>query len=128
MAAHFGWNPSKVISSLSGQRLLVPVYLSSVNSIPEMQSHTRSEFGTIDYAEEQRRMHVCGLMDGVYYVPGLGLAAQDLLKVRDGSRSINHLVVQDVYRRGPFNLAAVRLGETEWHDANVGVDTPRDHG
>lgn len=126
--AHYGWVPEKVVESLSGNRLLVPVYVGAVSSPIEMQSHTRSEFGIEDYDAEQRLIQIAGIMDGCALVPGLGLSPQDILKISEQDNVIQHLVVPDVYRKGAFNYATVELGATEWHEENPGLDTPRDHG
>lgn len=126
VAAHYGWLPGAVVESLSGNRLLVPVYMGAVGSVMEMQSHTRDEFGPESYDEEQTRIQVAGVMDGLSLVPGLGLSAQDILKINEQDNVIQHLVLPDVYRRGAFNFCAMELGATEWHEENPGLDTPRD--
>jgi len=128
VAAHKGWLPGKVVESLSGKRLLVPVYVGCVGSIMEMQSHTRLEFGMESYDDEQYRIQVAGVMDGLCLVPGLGLSAQDSLKIDEGGNKIEYIVVHDVYRKGPFDYCAMLLGATEWHEENPGIDTPVDTG
>ena len=126
-AAHFGWLPTKIVESLSGHRLLIPCYLAVVGSLAEMQTHTRQEFGKSDYDAEQARIHIAGLMEGVYYVPGLGLSAQDILKIAtgQGNETVEYMVVPDIYRDGPYNYAVIKLGVNEWHDKNSGATAPR---
>lgn len=128
VAAHYGWNPEKVVESLSGNRLLVPVYMGAVGSLLELQSNTRDEFGSLSYDAEQHRIQVAGVMDGLYFIPGLGLSAQDIVKVNEDANVIQYLVVPDVYRRGAYNYCAMLLGATEWHEQNSGSETPRDNG
>lgn len=126
--AHFGWHPSKVVESLSGNRLLIPVYIGAVSSPIEMQSHTRTEFGIEDYDREQTYIQIAGILDGLSLVPGLGLSAQDILKISEKDNVVQHLVVPDVYRKGAFNYSTMMLGATEWHEENPGLDTPMDVG
>jgi len=128
VAAHYGWNPEKVVESLSGKRLLVPVYMGAVGSVVELQSNTRSEFGSLSYDGEQHRIQIAGVMDGLHFVPGLGLSAQDILKISEEGNVIQYLIVPDVYRRGAYNYCAMLLGATEWHEQNPGATTPRDNG
>jgi len=125
--AHFGWNPAEIVESFNDRRLLIPVYYSVVNSIMEMQSCTREEFGGsgISYDDEQDRIQIAGILDDLYFVPGLGLSAQDLLKISTPDGDLNFIVVQDVYRSGPFNLAVMKLGIKEWHEENPGLEAPR---
>ena len=130
VAAHFGWNPDKVVDSLSGHRLLVPCYMGIVGSIADMQSKARETFVSSDmsademYREEQLRIQIAGVLDGLYYVPGLGLSAQDVLKINEGGKSVTYIALPDVYRDGPFNFCAMKLGVTEWHETNPGKPTP----
>ena len=102
--------------------------MGAVGSVMEMQSHTRSEFGAMSYDDEQHRIQIAGVMDGLHFVPGLGLSAQDILKVSEAGNVIQYLVVPDVYRRGAYNYCAMLLGATEWHEQNSGSTTPRDAG
>ena len=124
LAAHFGWLPEKIVESLSGHRLMIPVYVAIVGSIADMQSKARDEFGTASYDEEQRRIQIAGIMEGFFLVPGLGLSAQDILKITEGGKTIQYLVVPDVYRYGAFNFCAIRLGVKEWHEENPAGTTP----
>jgi hypothetical protein len=100
-----------------------------------MQAHSRETWVTstilkdnnghkIMYANEQQRIQIAGVLDGLYYVPGLGLAAQDVLKINEGGKSITYIAFHDVYRNGPFNFCAMKLGETEWHEENPNDITP----
>ena len=75
--AHLGWIPDKIVESLSGHRLLVPCYVACVGSLAEMQSHMREQFGKPDYDAEQQRIHIAGLMEGWYSVPGFQVMRQD---------------------------------------------------
>ncbi len=122
--AHLGWLPNKIVESLSGHRLLVPCYVAVVGSLAELQSHTREQFGKPDYNTEQKHIHIAGLMEGLYYVPGLGLTAQDVLKIPDGNNTVEYIVVSDIYRTGPFNFCAMKLGVTEFHEVNPEAATP----
>jgi hypothetical protein len=130
VSAHFGWNPDKVVDSLSGHRLLVPCYTGIVGSIADMQSKARESFVSDTetaedmYRNEQIRIQIAGVLDGLYYVPGLGLSAQDVLKINEGGKSITYIALPDVYRDGPFNFCAMKLGVTEWHEQNVDAQTP----
>ena len=85
------------------------------NNVPQLQM----------YAEEQRRIQIAGVLDGLYIVPGLGLSAQDVLKMQDGSTTTTYVVFPDVYRDGPFNFCAMKLGVTEWHEQNPTGETPK---
>lgn len=123
--AHLGWLPDKIVESLSGHRLLVPCYVAVVGSLAELQSHTRAQFGKTDYNAEQQHIHIAGLMEGLYYVPGLGLTSQDVLKIPEGNSTVLYIVVQDIYRTGPFNYCAMRLGVTEFHEENPDAVAPR---
>ena len=122
--AHYGWLPSKIVESLSGHRLLVPCYVAVVGSLAELQSHTREQFGKPSYNDEQRHIHIAGLMEGLYYVPGLGLTAQDVLKIPEGNSTVQYIVVSDVYRTGAFNYCAMKLGVTEFHEQNPEAAAP----
>jgi hypothetical protein len=122
--AHLGWIPDKIVESLSGHRLLVPCYVACVGSLAEMQSHMREQFGKPDYDAEQQRIHIAGLMEGWYYVPGLGLTSQDVLKIPESNQTVQYIVVEDIYRNGPFNYAAMRLGVKEFHETNPDSETP----
>lgn len=126
MQAHFGWLPEKIVESLSGHRLLIPVYVGIVASIADMQSTSRDEFGTPSYDAEQRRIQIAGIMEGLFLVPGLGLSAQDILKITEGGQTVQYIVAPDVYRYGAFNFCAMRLGVKEWHEQNPEGSTP--HG
>lgn len=130
VAAHFGWNPDKVADTLGGQRLLVPCYTGIVGSVADMQSKIREQFASANltpldmYREEQARIQIAGVLDGLYYVPGLGTSAQDVLKVEENGKTMTYIAAPDVYRDGPFNYCAMCLGETEWHEKNPDGITP----
>lgn len=123
--AHLGWLPDKIVESLSGHRLLVPCYVAVIGGLAELQSHTRAQFGKPDYDAEQRNIHIAGLMEGLYYVPGLGLTSQDVLKIPEGNSTVKYIVVQDIYRMGAFNFCAMRLGVKEFMEENPEATAPK---
>lgn len=130
LPAHFGWNPAKIVDSFSGQRLVIPAYVGIVGSITDAMAYARETLRNNVpqlqmYAEEQRRIQIAGVLDGLYIVPGLGLSAQDVLKMQDGSTTTTYVVFPDVYREGPFNFCAMKLGVTEWHEQNPTGETPK---